>query len=115
MRSKRLVAGCRFIQVVLGVIGLCASDAALAQLSPAAQRGLTYVRVHCAECHSIDRMGDSPLVIAPPLRTLRLKYPIESLRQRLSEGIIAAHPTMPQFRLEPDQIADVVAYLESLE
>ena len=44
-----------------------------------------------------------------------LKYPIESMRQRLSEGITASHPTMPQFRLEPDQIADVVAYIESLE
>jgi len=29
----------------------------------------------------------------------------------LAEGIVADHPTMPQFRLDEDQIADVMAYL----
>jgi cytochrome c len=33
----------------------------------------------------------------------------------LAEGIIAGHPAMPQFRLEPDQVADVIAYLKTLE
>jgi cytochrome c len=45
---------------------------------------------------------------------LHLKYPIENLERPLSEGIIAGHPTMPQFRLDPDQ-RDVIAYLKSLE
>jgi hypothetical protein len=54
------------------------------------------VRVHCAQCHAIDRVSDSPLAIAPPFRTLHLKFPIESLRRRLAEGIVADHPTMPQ-------------------
>jgi cytochrome c len=98
----------------LGAIALCAGEPALAQQSPAAQRGLTFVRVHCAQCHAIDRASESPLAIAPPFRTLLLKHPIESLRRRLAEGITASHPTMPQFRLEPDQLADVVAYLETL-
>src|SRR5262249_30784721 len=52
-------------------------------------------------------VSDSPLTIAPPFRTLHLKFPIESLRRRLAEGIVAGHPTMPQFRLDPDQLADV--------
>ena len=83
--------------------------------SPAAQRGLTFVRVHCAQCHAIDKVSESPLTIAPPFRSLHLKYPIENLRRPLSEGIIVGHPTMPQFRLDPDQVADVIAYLKSLE
>ena len=37
---------------------------ALAQQSPAAQRGLTFVRVHCAQCHAIDVVSESPLKIA---------------------------------------------------
>lgn len=82
--------------------------------SPAAQRGLTFVRVHCAQCHSIDRVSESPLKIAPPFRTLMEKLPAESLERRLGEGIVATHPTMPQFRLEPDQLNDVMAYLKSL-
>jgi mono/diheme cytochrome c family protein len=83
--------------------------------SPAAQRGLTFVRTHCAQCHSIDKASESPLAVAPPFRTLHLKYPIESLERPLAEGIIAGHPTMPQFRLEPDQIRDVIAYLKTLD
>jgi cytochrome c len=46
---------------------------------------------------------------------LHLKYPIESLERPLAEGIITNHPTMPQFRLEPDQIRDVIVYLKTLE
>jgi cytochrome c len=93
--------------IALGALLSMASSPVLAQ-SPAAQRGLTFVRVHCAQCHAIDKVSDSPLAVAPPFRTLHLKFPIESLRRRLAEGIVADHPTMPQFRLDPDQLADVI-------
>ena len=79
------------------------------------QRSGAFVRVHCAQCHAIDKVSDSPLTIASPFRTLHLKFPIESLRRRLAEGIVADHPTMPQFRLDPDQLADVMAYLQTFE
>src|SRR6516162_8093644 len=98
----------------LGAIVLCAGDSALAQ-SPAERRGLRFARLHCAQCHAIEPVGESPLTIAPPFRTLHLKFPIESLRRRLAEGIVADHPTMPQFRLDPDQLADVMAYLQTFE
>ena len=42
-------------------------------------------------------------------------YPVESLEEALAEGISTGHPTMPEFRLDPDQIGDVIAYLKSLE
>jgi len=99
---------------VLSLALLAAAPSAFAQ-SPGAQRGLTFVRVHCAQCHSIDKVSESPLEIAPPFRTLHQKFPIESLRRRLSEGIMATHPTMPQFRLDADQVADVMLYLQTLE
>src|SRR6266699_3290969 len=89
------------------------APSALAQ-SPAAQRGLTFVRTHCAQCHAIDKISESPLAIAPPFRTLHLKYPIESLERPLAEGIIVGHPTMPQFRFERDQVVDIIAYLKTL-
>ena len=101
--------------IALGAIALYGGELALAQQPPAAQRGLTFVRVHCAQCHSIDQVSESPLTIAPAFRTLHLKYPIESLQRPLSEGIIAGHPTMPQFRLDADQVADVIAYLKTLQ
>jgi mono/diheme cytochrome c family protein len=83
--------------------------------SPAAQRGLVFVRSHCARCHSIDKVSRSPLVTAMPLRTLHERYPVESLEEPLAEGIITGHPSMPEFRLDPGQVADVIAYLKSLE
>jgi len=84
-------------------------------LSPAAQRGLVFVRTYCGSCHSIDRVSQSALKVAPPLRTLHLRYPVESLAGSLAEGIITGHPTMAQFQLDPGQVADVIAYLKSLE
>jgi cytochrome c len=105
----------RWLAPALGVAASCLAQPALAQLSPAAQRGLTFVRVHCAQCHSIDKMSPSPLTIAPPFRTLHTRFPIESLQRPLAEGITANHPTMPQFRLDADQISDVLAYLKTLE
>lgn len=86
-----------------------------AVVSPAAQRGLVFVRTYCANCHAIDKVSESPLKVAAPLRTLHLRYPVESLRVSLAEGIITGHPTMAQFRLDPGQVADVIAYLKSLE
>jgi mono/diheme cytochrome c family protein len=47
-------------------------DPAAAQSSPAAQRGLTFVRLQCAQCHAIDAVSENPLTIAPPFRTLHL-------------------------------------------
>ncbi len=83
--------------------------------SPAAQRGLTFVRANCAQCHAIDKISESPLKIALPFRVLHLKYPVESLRRPLMEGIVANHPTMPAFRLDPGQATDVIDYLKTLE
>ncbi len=84
-------------------------------LSPAAQRGEVIVRTNCARCHAVGKVGESPLKIAPPFRTLHLHYPVEDLEEPLAEGIITGHPTMPEFRLDPGQIADVIAYLKTLE
>jgi mono/diheme cytochrome c family protein len=92
------------------------STSAIAQaLEPAAQRGLTIARANCARCHSIDRVTQSPLAIAPPFRTLHKKYPVENLEEALAEGISTGHPTMPEFRFEPDQVNDFIKFLKTLE
>jgi cytochrome c len=84
-------------------------------ITPAEQRGKTFVVTNCSRCHAIDKVSPSPLKIAPPFRDLHKKYPIETLQESLAEGISTGHPTMPEFRLEPDQINDVLSYLKSLE
>ena len=95
-------------------LALSFSSAALA-LSPAAQRGFVFVKENCSRCHAIGLHGASPLPVAPPFRTLHERYPVEDLAEALAEGIVTGHPSMPEFRLDPGQIGDVIAYLKSLE
>jgi cytochrome c len=83
--------------------------------SPAEQRGKAYARSHCARCHAIERTGQSPFSPAPPFRTLHERYPIETLGEALAEGINTGHPAMPEFRLDPDEIHDLLSYLKTLE
>jgi cytochrome c len=87
----------------------------VAAASPDEQRGKTFALNNCARCHSIDKVTPSPLKIAPPFRTLHNRYPIETIAEALAEGIQTGHPTMPEFRLDPDQIHDLLAYLKTLE
>jgi len=84
-------------------------------LEPDAQRGLTFVSANCTKCHAVDKVSPSPLSIAPPFRKLHEAYPVENLAEAFAEGISTGHPTMPQFRLDPGQISDVIAYLKTLE
>ena len=83
--------------------------------SPSEERGKTFALNNCARCHSIDKVSPSPLKIAPPFRDLHKRYPIETLAESLAEGIRTGHPTMPEFRLDPDQIHDLLSYLKTLE
>ena len=104
--TKRILA-----LIALTLISLTPAEAA----SPDQQRGKTFALNNCARCHAIDRVGQSPLKIAPPFRTLHKRYPIETLAESLAEGIQTGHPTMPEFRLEPDQIHDLLSFLKTLE
>ena len=80
-----------------------------------AQRGHRFAQETCSQCHAVERFGTSPLAVAPPFRGLHELYPVESLEEALAEGIVTAHPSMPQFMLEPIEIADLIAYLKTLE
>ena len=59
----------------LSAVVLMLSCVSAVALEPDAQRGQTFVRANCAQCHSIDKISASPLKIAPPFRTLHLQYP----------------------------------------
>ena len=103
----------RILQLAIALLLL--PDVAMAQSSPREQRGQTFVRANCSTCHAIDKVSESPLKIAPPFRELHLRYPVESLQEALVEGIRTGHASMPEFRLDPGQASDVIAYLKSLE
>lgn len=100
---------------LVAILHLLAVAPSTAQMAPDVQRGLVLAKTHCAKCHSIDKAGPSPLAIAPPFRDLHKRYPIESLEEAFAEGVSTGHPTMPEFRFEPDQIGNLIAFLKSLE
>jgi mono/diheme cytochrome c family protein len=83
--------------ITLGLFLLCASEAVLAE-QPAERRGLRFVGLHCARCHSIEQNSESPLASASPFRALHLKYAVADQQRPLAEEI---HPSMPLFRLTP--------------
>jgi mono/diheme cytochrome c family protein len=91
----------------------------LATVSPSfaasVRQGQQLAKTYCMKCHAIDRVSPSPFSLAPPFRDLHLRYQVEDLEEALGEGIITGHPSMPQFQFEPDQVADFIAFLKSLE
>ncbi|MEM8811156.1 MAG: cytochrome c [Pseudomonadota bacterium] len=76
--------------------------------------GKRLVETNCAECHAVGPTGDSPHPNAPTFKEIVDYYPIDGLEEGLAEGIVANHPDMPVFQLTALQVADVLAYLETL-
>jgi mono/diheme cytochrome c family protein len=79
------------------------------------ERGHALLKENCSRCHSIEAEGASPFVAAPPFRTLGERYPVTDLEEALAEGILTGHPAMPQFAFDPEDIAAITAYLQSLQ
>jgi mono/diheme cytochrome c family protein len=89
-------------------------------------QGRRIAEARCGQCHALGA-GPSPLKDAPPFATLHRRYPEGGgLRDLLGEGMIAPatppeegqprmHPRMPQARLDDDEVAALVAFLESVQ
>lgn len=89
--------------------------AAWAQMSPSAQRGMTFVQANCSHCHAVEQVGESRLPIAPALRTFHQRFPVENLEAALVRAARTGHPNMPAFMLDRPQLIDVIAYLKTFE
>jgi len=105
----------RLRPALLGVLLLCLWSTLGAAQQGRVQRGRVFAQTNCAMCHAVGRIGDSPLAIAPPFRTLHTRYRVDDLAEALAEGIVTGHPSMPQFQLDAAQIGDLIAYLKTLE
>ena len=90
------------------------ATAAPAPNTPAV-RGRVLVERNCGMCHATGRSGESPNAAAPHFRDLGERYPISDLGEALGEGIITGHPQMPQFRFSDSEVADILAYLKSIQ
>ncbi len=115
---RQSAIGCLSVAAVIGALGgtfAGIQPASAQQLSPNAQRGVVIARTYCGRCHSIDKVSPSQLSIAPPFRDIHKLYPVELLEEPLAEGLVTGHPSMPEFRFDPDQIGDFIAFLKTLE
>lgn len=114
----------RTLDIVVAIAAWAAlSSSASAQ--PFISSGQRIAQRDCGGCHAVAE-GPSPLADAPPFRDIHRRYPPGGLRQILQEGMIAPldppeegsprhHPRMPMVTLEEDELADLMAYLKSLE
>lgn len=105
----------RAILSIAAPLGLLMAGGVSAQEFDPVEDGRALVTMYCADCHATKAAGESPLAIAPRFRDLHLRYDVEFLSEALVEGIVTAHPEMPQFEFDPDQAAAIVAYLKTLE
>ena len=98
------------------VIGLLvvAGSTGLAAAGPV-ETGRGLVEANCAVCHAIGPSGTSPHSAAPPFRDVVKKYDPAALEEALAEGIMTGHEKMPEFAFEPEQVAAIIAYLDTLK
>lgn len=94
---------------------LSMSTSLVAAQDDAVKQGHELVTMYCTDCHATEMTGESQFATAPRFRDLHLRYDVEFLSEALVEGIVTAHPEMPQFEFDPDQAAAIVAYLKTLD
>ncbi len=82
--------------------------------STAVSNGKTILQERCGRCHSIGKVGPSPLRQAPPLRDIYRRYAIEQLEFELSEGVGSRHRDMPQIQFSSEQIRKILEYLHNI-
>lgn len=99
------------------VLAVALPAAACAQEPGNALEGQDLAKQLCAACHALAPEAASPNPQAPNFHTLTLAYPPEHLAEGFAEGIVVgtdAHIAMPQFELSPEQIDDLIAYLDTV-
>lgn len=105
--------------------GACQTQPALQRPAPGSQadpmmaeaveRGRLLTERTCASCHAVGRSGASPMVEATPFREIVKRYPLDQLEEGFAEGLVTAHPAMPEFVFRASEIDDLIAYLETLK
>jgi cytochrome c len=118
MRVVRISPACLALAAALSLaLSSCGKEQPEPPTGDAAS-GRAIVERNCQSCHAIGPEGASPVADAPPFRELVKRWPPENLAEALGEGIDVAHNgkvQMPEFELEPEQIDDLIAYLETLQ
>lgn len=104
---------CSFAAVVV-LAGLLASSNAAAQEIGNPERGKEMSARFCAECHYTGIYdAESAHPRAPPFRAIANTRGMTAMA--LSVWMQTSHPTMPNIRLKPETLDDIIAYIRSLK
>jgi mono/diheme cytochrome c family protein len=77
-------------------------------------RGLALAQQICAQCHAVQRnQARSPNEDAPRFQAIASVPGMTSIA--LSAALNTSHRTMPNIMLQPDERADIIAYILSLK
>jgi len=79
-----------------------------------AQRGYQIAKSWCTSCHVIDKSGTGTRIDTAPSFPSIAADVGRSDERRLAAWLSTSHPTMPDFSMARDEIADLVAYIRSL-
>ncbi len=101
--------------MIRALAGLGLILSAATAMAADADAGLAYLDARCGTCHATGTQGESPLAQAPAFRDLGKSYPPEALEEALAEGIITGHPDMPEIAASPQDIDNVIAWLERIQ
>ena len=104
------------LTIIIGSLALGVSQAQASNGDPA--RGHAFARQYCSKCHSVEAHKlKSPVAEAPPFATFSRYWPLEDIEEALAEGIMVGHNKypMPVFQLGPDEIADLISYLRTIQ
>jgi mono/diheme cytochrome c family protein len=105
----------RSASIIAGLLFVFSTSGANAQADAALDKGRSLLQANCARCHAIGADDQSTHKDAPPFRVVVTRYPPDNLAEALAEGLVSGHPDMPEFVFEPDEVAAITTYLESLK
>ena len=96
------------------LVAACATDRDANTLSESAAEGRAFAQANCASCHALDD-GVSPNPHAPSLRRAAHRLPDWAVEASFERGVQVGHSMeMPVFVFEDGDIANLLAYLDTL-
>lgn len=100
-----------------GALASCATPQAAPPqpMSPAAERGMQFAVRSCAGCHAVGGGGHSANAVAPPFASVRMRHTAIGLERSLAQISREGHGEMPPIYMTSAEMADLVAFIESLE
>jgi mono/diheme cytochrome c family protein len=100
--------------VVMGAACMMIAGPVMSQELGSAKQGQALAETVCAECHAVARGAvRSPFDDAPAFETIAQTPGMTPMAIRV--WLRSAHREMPNIMLQPDEIDNVIAYLQTLK